>query len=191
MDERVKNTIKSVYPLSVNALGKINELLNFVDVSKDDVFIRKDYSESREYFLLSGICKSYLVNPEGLEITISFFKEESILSPNSIRTVKGISILNFKALTECKLAWMDAGLFEQLMVEDLEVRAFANAVLQNELMLKIGKEIELASLSAGERLTSFRQKYKNLENLIPHTDIASYLGITNVSLSRLRKDPRG
>ncbi len=74
------------------------------------------------------------------------------------------------------------------MIENIEIRTFGNLVLQNELKSKVEKEIGLASLSAKERLIEFRKKYKILENFVPHTDIASYLGITNISLSRLRKE---
>jgi len=83
---------------------------------------------------------------------------------------------------------MNAKEFESLMIENIEIRHFGNTVLQNELISKVEKEIGLASLTAKERLIEFRKKYRLLENLIPHTNIASYLGITNISLSRLRKD---
>ena len=83
---------------------------------------------------------------------------------------------------------MDAKKFESLMIENIEIRNFANTVLQNELRIRVDKEIGLASLSAKERLIVFRTLYKSLENRIPHTEIASYLGITNISLSRLRRE---
>ena len=83
---------------------------------------------------------------------------------------------------------MNAYEFEELMINNLEIRRFGNAVLRNELTRKVDKEIGLASLTAKERLLKFREQYPMLENLIPHTDIASYLGITNISLSRLRRD---
>lgn len=53
-------------------------------------------------------------------------------------------------------------------------------------MSKVEKEIALASFKGKDRLLLLRKNYPNIENLIPHTDIASYLGITNISLSRLR-----
>jgi CRP-like cAMP-binding protein len=74
------------------------------------------------------------------------------------------------------------------MINHMDIREFGNMVLQNELLAKVEKEIGLASLNARERLILFREKYHFLENLISHVDIASYLGITNISLSRLRKE---
>ena len=134
------------------------------------------------------MCKSYLTNPDGDEITISLFTDNSVLSPHQTRTLQNISNLSFKALTDIEVAAFDAQGFENLMIENIEVREFGHAVLQHELLSKVEKEIGLASLTAKERLIEFRKKYRLLENQIPHTDIASYLGITNISLSRLRKD---
>ncbi|MEP4597117.1 MAG: hypothetical protein ABJZ92_13000, partial [Cyclobacteriaceae bacterium] len=102
----------------------------------------------------------------------------------------GRSQLSFQALTESKLAVLDSQEFETLRSENKEVRNFAFTVLQNELLRKVSKEIGLASLTASERLKIFRKEYRNLENMVPHPFIASYLGITNISLSRLRSEIR-
>ena len=188
MSERVKNIIKKIYPISKKSFLDIEQLIEFETFSNGNTFIKKNRRSDKEYFVLRGICKSYLINPDGEEISISFFMEGTIISPHSIRTSKDISNQYIKALTDIELASINAKEFEALMIENTEIRNFANTVLQNELKLKVEKEIELASLSAKERLIKFRKKYIALENLIPHTDIATYLGITNISLSRLRKE---
>jgi CRP-like cAMP-binding protein len=188
MDEAVKNIINRIFPITDKSFQYIEELLVLETYKKGETFIQRNKRNEKEYFILSGVCKSYLINPEGDEITISLFTENSVLSPFQIRTSKSISNLNFKALTDLELASIDAKKFESLMIENVEIRNFANTVLQNELISKVEKEIGLASLSAKERLIDFRKRYKMLENIIPHPDIASYLGITNISLSRLRKD---
>lgn len=188
MNKKVKNIIDGIFPVSEKSFQEIDSLLKFETFEKGEIFIQRNKRNEKEYFILSGVCKSYLVNPDGDEITISLFTENSILSPHQTRTPNNISNLYFKALTNIELASINAKEFENLMIKNIEIRNFANTVLQNELMLKVEKEIGLASLTAKERLIEFRKKYSLLENLIPHTDIASYLGITNISLSRLRKD---
>lgn len=188
MNKEVKDIIEGIFPISVQSLQQIEPLLQLEVYKKGETFIHRNKRNYKEYFNVKGICKSYLINPEGEEITISLFDQNSILSPHSIRSSKNISYLNFKALTDLELVSMNAKAFEKLMIENEEIRIFGNTVVQSELILKVEKEIGLASLTAKERLIEFRKKHKLLENLIPHTDIASYLGITNISLSRLRKD---
>jgi CRP-like cAMP-binding protein len=184
----IKEIIHSIFAISDTSIQEFAKNLEFRTLSKGYVFIQKDKRNDMEYFVLEGVCKSYLYNPEGEEITISFFKDKSVLSPFTTRTSQGFSNMNFKALTTVKLACINAAVFEELMISNLEIRHFANEVLRIELMKKVEKEIGLASLTAKERLIRFREQYALLENLIPHTDIATYLGITNISLSRLRKE---
>ncbi len=184
----VKDIINSIYPVSENSIKELEELLSYKTFEKGDIFIQKDKRNNDEYFVLEGVCRSFLLNPEGEEITLSFFTANSILSPFTTRTRNGYSSLNFQAGTAVKLALIDASKFEQLMVDNLEIRNFGNTVLRNELQQKVEKEIGLAALTAKERLIKFRKQFPLLENLIPHTEIATYLGITNISLSRLRRE---
>lgn len=182
----IKAITDSIFPLSHRSVQEIESLLSIEKISKGESFIRENKPDVYEYFLLDGICKSYVFSPEGEEITISFFTPNQVLSPHTTRIRKGLSVLNFMALTDLKIGKIDAGEFEKMMIENLEIRNFANTVLRNELAGKVEKEIGLASLTGKQRLLAFRERFPMLENLIPHPDIASYLGITNISLSRLR-----
>jgi len=184
----IKDIIQKISPVSETSLEAIVEIVEFIEYPKDEIFIRENKRNYKEYFVFEGVCRSFLLNPEGEEITISFFTDNTIISPYTTRTSNGLSNLNFQALTPLKVGLMDARRFEEFMVENLEIREFGNAVLRNELKHKVEKEIGMASLTAKERLLRFREKYPLLENLIPHTTISTYLGITNISLSRLRNE---
>lgn len=185
--ERLRPIINKVSPVSEGSLDLVNALIVIEVYEKGDVFIDRGKRNNKEYFVYEGICRSFLLSPEGDEVTISYFLEGSVLSPNKTRTANQISHLNFQALTSLTVASFDADKFEQLMIDHIDIRQFGNMALQNELLAKVEKEIGLASLNAKERLLLFREKYHFLENLISHADIASYLGITNITLSRLRK----
>ena len=188
--EQARPIVSKVAPISEGSLDIISDLIEVEVYGKGDVFIYRGKRNNKEYFVFEGVCRSFLLSPEGEEVTISYFLEGGVLSPNKTRTANQISHLNFQALTNLTVASMDADKFEQLMIDHLDIREFGNKVLQFELLSKVEKEIALASLNAKERLILFREKYHFLENLISHADIASYLGITNISLSRLRKDLR-
>jgi CRP-like cAMP-binding protein len=188
--ERTRPIVNKVSPVSDGALDLISDLILVEVYEKGDVFIDRGKKNNKEYFVYEGVCRSFLLSPEGEEVTISYFLEGSVLSPNKTRTANQISHLNFQALTKLTVASLNADKFEQLMINHIDIREFGNMVLQNELLTKVEKEIGLASLNAKERLILFREKYHFLENLISHADIASYLGITNISLSRLRRELR-
>lgn len=185
--EQTRPLVNKVSPVSEVSLDLISDLISLEVYEKGDVFIDSGKKNIKEYFVFEGVCRSFLLSPEGKEVTISYFLEGSVLSPNKTRTANQISHLNFQALTKLTVASLNADKFEQLMINHMDIREFGNMVLQHELLAKVEKEIALASLDAKERLLLFRKKYHFLENLISHVDIASYLGITNISLSRLRR----
>lgn len=184
----VKEIIYAISPISNQSVEVLENLLEYKTLDKGELFIQLNKINTKEYFILSGVCRSYLINPDGEEITISFYTSNSILSPHITRTSKGRSILYYQALTTVSLATIDSGEFEKMMIEHEEVRNFGNSVLRNELANKVDKEVGLASLTAKQRLLKFRAQFPLLENLVAHSMIASYLGITNISLSRLRKE---
>ncbi|MBR9919285.1 MAG: Crp/Fnr family transcriptional regulator [Bacteroidetes bacterium] len=188
--ERTRPLVNKVSAVSEGSLDLMSDLIVVEVYDKGDVFIDRGKKNNKEYFVYEGVCRSFLLSPEGEEVTISYFLEGSVLSPNKTRTANQISHLNFQALTKLTVASLNADKFEQLMINYIDIREFGNMVLQIELLSKVEKEIGLASLNAKERLILFREKYHFLENLISHVDIASYLGITNISLSRLRKKLR-
>jgi CRP-like cAMP-binding protein len=186
--ERTRPLVDKVSPVSEGSLDLLSDLILVEVYEKGEVIIDRGKRNNKEYFVYEGVCRSFLLSPEGKEVTISYFLEGSVLSPNKTRTANQISHLNFQALTKLTLASLNADKFEQLMINHIDIREFGNMVLQNELLAKVEKEIGLASLNAKERLILFREKHHFLENLISHVDIASYLGITNISLSRLRNE---
>ena len=184
----IKEIIRSYYTVSQESMEALINCVEFQSMPKSSVFIKSGFQNDYDYFLLGGICRSYVVNRKGEDITISFFQDKTILTPNVARTFKNQSTLTFEALTDIELGRFKAIELVKLMREISEMRSFANAVLQQELILKSNKELYNASLTAKERLIKFRTQFNSLENIIPHPIIASYLGITNISLSRLRKE---
>ncbi|MBK7571172.1 MAG: Crp/Fnr family transcriptional regulator [Bacteroidetes bacterium] len=187
-NESIKELFNKILPLSEVSFSKLKTIFNSVSIKKDEVFIKIDQKNNSEYFIETGFARSFLVNPEGEEITLSFYKSGNALSPHITRTKLNKSLLNFQALTSVGLIEFDADQFLNLMIENLEIRNLGNAILLNELISKTEKEMALASLTAKERLIGFRSEFGILENLIAHPIISSYLGITNVSLSRLRNE---
>ncbi|MEP0365549.1 MAG: Crp/Fnr family transcriptional regulator [Cyclobacteriaceae bacterium] len=186
----LSDLINEIYPIPESAIKAIEHLARIKHFQKNDHFIAKGAHNKEEYFVLEGVIRSFVLNPQGEEVTIAFYCANSVIAPHVARNRSGRSQLSFQALTESKLAVLDSQEFETLRSENKEVRNFAFTVLQNELLRKVSKEIGLASLTASERLKIFRKEYRNLENMVPHPFIASYLGITNISLSRLRSEIR-
>jgi hypothetical protein len=76
-------------------------------------------------------------------------------------------------------------MFEHMQnYEDLE--QFGPKVMMIDAMQRIERELILLKSTGKEKLDWFRKRFPNLENSIQHYHIASYLGMTSTSLSRIR-----
>ena len=81
MHDKIRPIINSVAPISSKSIEKILDLIQFVNIEKGELITKVGQRNNLEYFVIQGICKSFLYNPEGEEITLSFFMSNSIISP--------------------------------------------------------------------------------------------------------------
>lgn len=181
-------TLQKKYSLSLTSAKRFAAIISLHKIEKGEIFVKKGSPNSKEYLVLDGICRTYIIDAKGKDISLAFFTANTCISPNLTRTKSNQSILNIQALTAVQLARFSSEDLMTLMNAHREIEVWGNAVLQRELLQKVNKEISQISKNAKERLLDFRTEYPLLENLIAHSYISSYLGITNVSLSRLRKE---
>ena len=142
--------------------------------------------ERNEYIVLDGCLANTICDQDGREVCVGFFVGPCVVTPNIARTREDISLVSLGATTDASLVRIDTDLLTDLMVSTQPIRHWANAVLRDALAEKAEREWCLAALGGSDRLAWFRDRYPGYEDLFPHFQIASYLGMTPVTLSRLR-----
>lgn len=148
-------------------------------------------AEAREFFVLGGILKTFVGDAQGREVTLAFHTGPCVLTPSIARVDgTGRSRVNCVALTPCRIAGFPASALVRCMVEQPAIQRWGDAVLRAELVRRADREWALAALPALERLLRLRREHPGLEDAVAHHHIASYLGITPVTLSRLRAQLR-
>ncbi len=152
-----------------------------------NIFVEQKKNEF-EYILISGVTHRYNISDKGEIVTTGFYMEKSVITPHFARNNMGKSIFNLQAITDIVLAEIPVVELDHLRNSNREFQEFGQKTIEAELTQTFYNEVVFRSYSAKERLLELRKQYPNLENLIPHNIIASYLGITNVSFSRLRRD---
>lgn len=185
-EKELSQILNTIYPLTDQAISDISSIVNFANVEKGENFVKLNARNNLEYILMDGVCRSYIIDYDGNEATLCFFISGNAFPPNQIRTVKQKSLYNMEAITKSTIAYFNSEQFIQIMHKHKEAENWGRSVFDVELKNKVLKELNLITLPAKDRLKNFRAEYPMLENLIPHSYIASYLGISPVSLSRLR-----
>lgn len=170
--------------------GYINKetLDRLVDFNKIISFKKGDLisSDHNGFLLLSGIIRGYYLDLNGNDVTHMFIFEGDTCGSNFLTTDKP-HVCNFEALEECTAVELNRTiLFEQIKTDQGLMMAYIH-MLEEALKRKILREISLVTKTATERYLNLKKEYPDIDKRVSQAHIASYLGITPVSLSRIRR----
>jgi hypothetical protein len=140
-----------------------------------------------QFVVKSGIVRKFLTNAKGEEFTVNFFRAGQAVTPALLRGVEFVSFVNLEVISAAAEVYCFSfhGM-QQAMEGAKDLERFGFAVMMREAFMMAEREKILLTASGKEKLAWFRKHYPNLENEIPHYHIASFLGLTPTSLSRLR-----
>lgn len=155
-------------------------------LNKGSYLTQQGQPETDEFILLEGCLASSICDQEGIEICVGFYVGPVVVTPNIARTRLGMSLVSIVATTDASVVRIDNELLSNLMISSEPIRNWANGVLRDALSDKADREWCLAALGGAERLNWFRQTFPGYEDIFTHSLIASFLGITPVTMSRLR-----
>jgi CRP-like cAMP-binding protein len=141
-------------------------------------------------FVVEGVFRFCYYNNKGEEITNAFADENNFVTdyPKFESSVPAAEYV--QAITDCKLIVFSKKDWDEISDTILDWDRVAAKVYQKCLVEVIDKRSSLVSEDATTRYLSFIEKSPRLANRIPLSYIASYLGITQQSLSRIRKNIR-
>lgn len=182
----LKKTLLRYHPLSDEEVALIADSGEVHDYDKNEIIITAGRYNAYEYFQLSGISHRYNQDEEQKKVTTGIYCEQEVITPHFARTRNNQSIFSLQAITPCQYVQVAIGSFDNLRLSNPNIRDFGQRVVEKEFRSNLQFEVLFRSSGAKERLEYFRQNYAMLENVIPHGIIASFLGITPVSFSRLR-----
>ncbi|MBS1597890.1 MAG: Crp/Fnr family transcriptional regulator [Bacteroidetes bacterium] len=182
------STLQKYYPVADNTARFVFEKSSIKTFLRNDIVAKAGKTDSLEYFLLSGIFHAYSVSPDNEQVTTRIFLPQTVITPHIVRTFEGRSIQFLACLQDAVAVVISMSEFNAYMQQYSDLHAFGYKVVESELRQKAQREVSLLTLTAKERLLLFRKEYPNLENIIPHTTISGFLGITPVSFSRLRNE---
>ncbi len=140
-----------------------------------------------QYFVIKGCLRVFYLDAEGAEHNAKFaieswwaFDIESFLG--STPAFYGISCLE-----DTDVLMLNLENYNQLLERIPAFERFYRLLMQQSFIALQHRTIQSLSLSAEERYLRFQEKYPGLETRIAQKEIASYLGITPVFLSMLRR----
>lgn len=141
-----------------------------------------------ENFIVQGCLRTYEVGLNGQEHVLQFGVEGWWIGDMYSFLTETPSKLNIDALENAELLQIDRASLEALYLEVPKFERFFRIIIQNAFIA--GQQRLLSNLAdnAEARYLDFLKRYPNIEQRVSNAQIASYLGISPETLSRIRKN---
>ena len=137
-------------------------------------------------FIVSGCVRSYHIDDDGNEHTVSFSIENWWSSDMGSFITQKPADYNVECIEPTSLIQFDSVLMEELYKKIPKLERVFRIITQNALVSAQRRVVNTFSKTARERFEIFRENYPELEQRIPQYMIASYLGVTKEFLSKIK-----
>lgn len=173
--------------LSKQQIGFITDRAMEFDLPKDKFFSEAGQVPRQVGFVVEGVIRGCYFSDQGEEITRAFISENSLVCDYINLEANTVSSEYLQACTDCRLIAFSKQDWEELSQVIVDWDKIKNKMVQ-VCMYQKSRQGPVISQDATTRYLEFMENHGSLINRVPLTYIASYLGVTQQSLSRIRKN---
>ena len=163
-----------------------SSLFGYKKYRKHQYVLQEGEVSRMEIFILKGLTRTYELDEKGQEHIIQFGIEDwwvgDLYSFLSGKPTK----YNIDCIEDTEVLQIDRERLELLYQQVPKMERHFRIIIQNAYIASINRVAASLAKSAAERYQDFIARYPQIEQRIPNHQIASYLGITPQSLSRIR-----
>jgi CRP-like cAMP-binding protein len=174
--------------LTSQDIEKIKNAHTEIDFSKGKLFLESGKTANEYYLIEKGICRSYTYDYNNKEITTDFFISGEILIEVMSLFQRTDSNENLIALTNGAAWKIEFEDFQELFHKIEGFREWGRAWMSKQLFDSKQRSIEMHTKNATDRYLTLLNDKPQIIKQATLKQIASYLGITDTSLSRIRKE---
>jgi len=186
--EELINKIKSSIKLSSKAEEYVLSISNEKTVSKGEILIRQGQVVTKTFFVTDGCLRSYCIDKNGKEHTLQFAIKDWWISDFIAIYNNEPATLTVECITDSNIIEFNAEELDHIHSLFPEFEAFQRKNLERHVVSLHKRILNQLQLTAPERYDLFLKQYPDIEQYTPNYHIASYLGITQQSLSRIRAE---
>lgn len=174
----------------VDTFNKLQKITIFKEFEPKMTLTNSGEIPTKVYMLTTGLIRAYMGLECGKEHNKNIFSPYSFAGALTALIKEKPSELTYETLTYCKGYEINFSAMKELCKSDLIVSNLYNKILESIFIAYEQKQLEIISLDASQRYLKLKSQIPDIEDLIPQFEIASYLNITPVQLSRIRKKLR-
>ncbi|RYY71371.1 MAG: Crp/Fnr family transcriptional regulator [Chitinophagaceae bacterium] len=185
--EKLFTAIEQHVPLSEIEKNSIRSYSVVKKFRKHQYLLQEGNISYTENFVVKGCLRSYEVNEKGQEHVIQFSVEDWWAGDLLSFLTEQPSSYNIDCLEDTEVIQFTKTGLDRLYDEVPMVERYFRLLLQNAYIAASDRLLSTLSKSAVEKYDDFIKKYPHIEMRVTNKQIASYLGITPESLSRIRR----
>lgn len=170
---------------------RFTSLLKHQSIKKRQFLLQAGEMARYETFVVKGLLRAYTIDKSGGEHIAMFAMEGWWISDLYSFLTQQAGNQNIDALEDTEVLQIEKSDLERLYVEVPKFDRFFRILLQNAFVANQQRILASISQTAEEQYTAFIRKYPSLEQRVPQHQVASYLGITPETISRIRAKGRG
>lgn len=184
--QNIINKIKKSISLSSEAEKYIYSIAKEKSVAKGEILIREGQTVNKTFFVSQGSLRSFCIDKEGKEHTLQFAIKDWWISDFMAIYNHEPASLTVESITDSTVIEFSTQKLDEIFLHFPEFEAFQRKNLERHVVSLHKRILNQLQLTALERYNLFLGQYPDIERYIPNYHIASYLGITQQSLSRVR-----
>lgn len=187
MINQFKNYLKEKIQITDEQFDSISADLKIKKFDKNEIIQYTGDISKHGFFVGKGLLRAYSIDSKGKEHILQFAPENWLISDrNNMNNEPSVFFIDAIEATEVVL--MPNDFMEQAAIKVPCLQPMHTKLLNNSIRFMQKRINMLLSATAEERYLDFIKLYPNLTLRVPQWMIASYLGITPESLSRVRKE---
>lgn len=190
MDENRDLLIKfilGVVPISREDASEIAHSFRSMRLKKGELLVRENQISDDYLYLQQGLMRTFLYDLKGDEITTDFFTEDHVVFEVTSFFNRVRSEANIQAITDCFGFRISYKELNTLFHNKVAFRDFGRAILVKEFISSKKRNYGMINRTAEQRYQDLLLSRPKILQHAPLKYVASYLGITDSTLSRLRK----
>lgn len=177
----------TISPISITSFEKIKPYLIQKSIKAGDVLCKIGEVVKSGYLIEKGIIISSIPVNEDKTFIRGIYKCDDFIGPHPALMVDIPSSFEYKAVTDCEIVQFEYEKIRELYYENPDLLRFGYKTLEQFCINLEETVVSLGTRDAKDRYLEFRETYAVVEKSIPLNLVASYLGITSIQLSRIRK----
>lgn len=184
---KIEDYLAKVLEVPLENLDQCSKYYQKKHVKKGSYLLRPGEVARHTYFVEKGLLRMYSIDKNGKEHIIQFAPEGWFISDRSSIHFNHDSIYYIDAVEDSDISTVEVSFFTE--IQKFSTVAENNDTLLHRHIKNLQSRVHsLLAETAVERYVNFVKTYPDLTQRVPQWMIASYLGITPESLSRVRKE---